>query len=521
MMAMAKTRKQSTRKPLRAPKAQAAGSGPGKVVRERAPRLKKRTCFVIMPFGTKRATVKNRPAGANGAKDASQLWKVVGLNDGKFTLDIDFDAVYEQVIKRAMSGIEQYEIEVKRCDEIKYSGWIHEKMIEQIANADIAIVELTTLNPNVFYELGVRHALNESVTVLIQQEGLEERIPFNLGGMSIIKYDPARLDRAREEIQQTVTESLARREHVDSLVFKTLPSLRVTVRQPRKKDERELHHFPLPDLPGRCLGVVTGDIANVEDIDIWVSSENTEMMMARYHERAISATIRFMGARRDATDRIADDIIEKALRETMGGVNAVPPGSVVVTTSGMLRETNRVNWIFHAASVIGQVGGGYHPIADVSACVNNALKRADSKSFRKRNRAQGLPEVRTILFPLFATGQAHADLEDTIDVLMRTAKSYLTRTGGSTLQCVYFLAYTDRDYEACRRALESRGLSEDKAWSPSPPPGIAASVEAGAGRGTRGRLGTSASQDFSPRSMQAEPSPRRHGQRAGKTARRS
>jgi hypothetical protein len=64
---------------------------------------RKRTCFVIMPFGEK--------------KDL----------DGK---DIDFDDIYRFFFKKA---IEDLGIECIRCDEIEEAGSIHEKMFEHIA----------------------------------------------------------------------------------------------------------------------------------------------------------------------------------------------------------------------------------------------------------------------------------------------------------------------------------------------------------------------------------------------------
>ena len=199
---------------------------------------------------------------------------------------------------------------------------------------------------------------------------------------------------------------------------------------------------------------MTGDIANVEGIDVWVSSENTEMMMARYHERAVSATVRFLGAERGPTDHVEKDLIQEALNEVMQRGNCVPAGSVVVTPSGRLNESNGVQWIFHAAAVIGQVGGGYQPIANVNRCVDNALKKADSPGFREKNARN----VESILFPILGTGQAGADLEDTVSGLMQTALAYLLRSPQSTIRKVYFLALTDRDEEVCVRVLQSNEL---------------------------------------------------------------
>jgi hypothetical protein len=50
----------------------------------------------------------------------------------------------------------------------------------------VAIVDTSTLNANVFFELGVRHALKKSLAVLIRGEGTTS--PFNNAGMSSIEY---------------------------------------------------------------------------------------------------------------------------------------------------------------------------------------------------------------------------------------------------------------------------------------------------------------------------------------------
>src|SRR5215831_5643151 len=94
-----------------------------------------RTCFVIMPFGTK--------------KDLEHKDKV------------EFDRVYKTIIKRAVvEDLRKKGIRMRcvRSDEIERAGLIHERMVAHIAEADVAVVDLTTMNPNVYYELGVRHA---------------------------------------------------------------------------------------------------------------------------------------------------------------------------------------------------------------------------------------------------------------------------------------------------------------------------------------------------------------------------
>jgi hypothetical protein len=104
-------------------------------------------------------------------------------NEGQL---IDFDDLYEFMIKES---VEALGVTCIRSDEISESGMIHREMIEHTYTADIAVVDITTLNPNVFYELGVRHALRKSITVLIRQKGT--KLPFNIQGLNVIEYDTA------------------------------------------------------------------------------------------------------------------------------------------------------------------------------------------------------------------------------------------------------------------------------------------------------------------------------------------
>lgn len=93
--------------------------------------------FVAMPFGTKRDT--------NGA-------------------EIDFNSVYTDLIKPALklAGLESF-----RADEEERAGDIRTDMFQELLVADLVVVDLTIDNPNVWYELGVRHALRARGVLLI------------------------------------------------------------------------------------------------------------------------------------------------------------------------------------------------------------------------------------------------------------------------------------------------------------------------------------------------------------------
>src|SRR2546430_13095682 len=122
-------------------------------------------CFVLMPFGRK--------------NDAS----------GRF---VDFDDVYKNVIAPA---IHDAELEPLRADEEVTGGIIHKPMFERLMLCPYAVADLTTANANVYYELGVRHALRPYSTILAFAEG--GRLPFDLPMNRALPY---RLSRARKPV---------------------------------------------------------------------------------------------------------------------------------------------------------------------------------------------------------------------------------------------------------------------------------------------------------------------------------
>ena len=97
-------------------------------------------CFVAMPFGRK--------------------------SDGSGRT-VDFDDIYKKVIAPA---IHDAELEPLRADEEIAGGIIHKPMFERLILCEYAVADLTVANANVFYELGVRHAVRPWSTTLIYAE---------------------------------------------------------------------------------------------------------------------------------------------------------------------------------------------------------------------------------------------------------------------------------------------------------------------------------------------------------------
>ncbi|MFC1536774.1 TRAFs-binding domain-containing protein [Pseudomonadota bacterium] len=87
-----------------------------------------------------------------------------GIKKDKHGNDIDFNRVYEELIKPA---VEAAGLSVFRADEEHQAGDIRTDMFQELLIADLVVADLTIDNPNVWYELGVRHALRARGVVLL------------------------------------------------------------------------------------------------------------------------------------------------------------------------------------------------------------------------------------------------------------------------------------------------------------------------------------------------------------------
>jgi len=161
-----------------------------------------RRAFVIMPFGEKKT-----PDGAA----------------------IDFDAVYEELFAPAIvsAGLTPH-----RADADRRGGSIHLDMFQDLLLAEFVVTDLTLDNPNVWYEIGVRHALRAGGAVLTY--ALRDRLPFDIAGQRMQRYtlkdgrvDPETVEAERMALKEAIAATLgAWRGRRASPVYQQLPNLR-------------------------------------------------------------------------------------------------------------------------------------------------------------------------------------------------------------------------------------------------------------------------------------------------------
>src|SRR5262249_23590398 len=149
--------------PLRAgrdhPAAAREAAGRGRLTERRSlvPANEPTKCFVVMPFGVK-------PIPEEGCC-------------------YDFDKVYRVIIQRP---IRQAGMEPIRADERKGSNLIHTDMFKDLRDQAVVLADLSLHNPNVFYELGIRHVMSPTGTVLMCRAGAE--LPFDVKLSRVIFY---------------------------------------------------------------------------------------------------------------------------------------------------------------------------------------------------------------------------------------------------------------------------------------------------------------------------------------------
>jgi hypothetical protein len=135
---------------------------------------------------------------------------------------IDFDEVERKLIAPAL---QKFRIEGRTTGEITRQGNIREDMFRLLVLSDIVIADVSIYNANVFYELGIRHGLQERHTLIIRAEGTKDRYPFDLQTDRYFQYDPAEPAKKLDEFLDALRATLAA-SGKDSPVFQLLPQLK-------------------------------------------------------------------------------------------------------------------------------------------------------------------------------------------------------------------------------------------------------------------------------------------------------
>jgi hypothetical protein len=121
--------------------------------------------FVVMPFGTGKILTPAEP-------------------DPK-PVEVDFDSVYSELLVPALV---EANCEPFRADSQTSAGDIRTDMFFELVTADVVVADLSILNPNVYYELGIRDGVCPR-GVFIIDGGWSAPKPFDVAPDRSFKYD--------------------------------------------------------------------------------------------------------------------------------------------------------------------------------------------------------------------------------------------------------------------------------------------------------------------------------------------
>lgn len=113
-----------------------------------------------------------------------------------------FQHVYNDIIKPAIGKTEFMAV---RADEVKQTNLIHLDILKKLIDAPIAVCDLSTRNPNVLFELGIRQAFDRPV-VLIQEKGTPKI--FDIAPLRYLEYTKEMKYHEVIESQQKLQEAI-------------------------------------------------------------------------------------------------------------------------------------------------------------------------------------------------------------------------------------------------------------------------------------------------------------------------
>ncbi|MFQ5822154.1 MAG: DUF1566 domain-containing protein [Candidatus Heimdallarchaeota archaeon] len=189
---------------------------------------KKKVCFVIMPFSDERKEVYTY-----GIKPACQ-----------------------------MAGFTPI-----RVDELTGHFNINRKIIEHIFSSDVIIAELTDKNPNVYYELGVGHTIDNKTIMIVQNT---RDLPFDIRNYRCIEYMQS--VEGLRKLEEKLHESL------------------LTIREWRKQPSNPVQDFKPPDsfIPKSVVEEVQRKL-NKRESEISALQQEVELLRRQLIEKGSSA----------------------------------------------------------------------------------------------------------------------------------------------------------------------------------------------------------------------------------------
>ncbi len=139
------------------------------------------------------------------------------------------DMIFNQYVARALEGTG---LKAERADKLGEPGMISKQIIEYVIKSKLVVADLSFHNPNVFYELALRHVTGKPTVHLTTTDF---KPPFDVGNFRAITIDKSsvetavmQLDTLRAEIGTAITKTLGNGESRDNPILSYCPNAKFT-----------------------------------------------------------------------------------------------------------------------------------------------------------------------------------------------------------------------------------------------------------------------------------------------------
>ncbi len=189
-------------------------------------------CYVIMPYGGEDEEKKERYRG-----------------------------VFEGLIQPAGVRAGYTEADVRRSDFTGEPGSIIGEVVRSLGEAEIVIADITEANPNVMYELGIRHVMRKTGTVLIKDQDDKTPVPFDIKDLRIVYYSSSQGIRGIAAVQTQIADAIAKQRESSAATDKADNPV----------------HYQFRSLPANVLGTGSDELRRLNDRLVELQSERDRL----------------------------------------------------------------------------------------------------------------------------------------------------------------------------------------------------------------------------------------------------
>ncbi|MFO1248338.1 MAG: hypothetical protein U1E93_08990 [Alphaproteobacteria bacterium] len=249
---------------------------------------------------------------------------VVGpIGDEGDAARIHADWLFEGIVQPVVSEFKEFGTPT-RADKISRPGMIDTQIIERLLADDLVIADLSNINPNAFYEIGIRH-VSELPIIHMQLKG--ESLPFDVAGFRAIKFSlrhPSEIEAAKVELRNAIKEILAEGYRVEN------PVTHVRGRTALEASATPRDQLLFEEI--RALSARVGQLEYQAEMPPPASSSyfSGAAPMTGAYSAAISFSVRYNALQLTSSHARVLAVVQSVLPKRIWSVTEVVPGHIIV-----------------------------------------------------------------------------------------------------------------------------------------------------------------------------------------------